>query len=100
MNELLGLLENYVGPRGKEKTVGGPLAKFQLSYSGIGLIHNLSSEGNPYKISVAIFRSLIDSYFEHPLRLLPNLSGDFIYLNSHLVGFPSRQVSGVAISVL
>ena len=56
--ELL-LMENCVDPRGKEKAVGEPLEKFQLSYLGSVFVHTLSSEGTPCKISLAIFISLI-----------------------------------------
>ena len=42
---------------------GEPLAKLWLLSSGSGYVHTLSSGVTPFKISVAIFRSLITSHF-------------------------------------
>ena len=66
---LLVLPENFVGSRGKESSVGVPLEKFQLLSSGSGYVHTLRSGVTPCGISVDIFRSLIISHFEHPVRL-------------------------------
>ena len=91
---LLGLPDNCIGPRGKKISVGEPLGKFQMSYSGIGFVNTLSSEGTSFKNSVAIFIPLITSHFEHPFRLLFNWSGYFSYLSPHLAGFPIRRFFG------
>ena len=68
------------------------LTHFQVLSSSSVYVYTLISEETPCKISVAIFISLIASHLEHLFRLLPNGSGDRIFLDSRLASILSRRV--------